>query len=134
MVIKRAAVEIVDGLGLVQCLREVCQAYTEYVIVSEEEKTKRRAIEAWEREAISRIEAQRDVMLRYLELSFDERSKQFDTLFELADKAIGDKDSKALSGILESIQEIANSSPFKDLSSVISVQAALDDPEHLWEF
>lgn len=134
MVARKLPIEIIDGIGFTQCLHEICQAYTEYAIVAEQEKTKRRAIEAWETEAIARIETQRDVMLRYLERSFDERAKQFDNLFKLADRALSEKDNKALSEILESIQTVATHSPLQALSSVESVQAALDDPEHLWEF
>lgn len=134
MVARKIPIDIVDGFGLSQCLREICQAYTEYAIVAEQEKTKRQAIEAWETEAITRIESQRDVMLRYLEQSFDERAKQFNSLFKLADRAMSEGDNKALSKILETIQTVATHSPLQALSSIESVQAALDDPEHLWEF
>jgi hypothetical protein len=41
-------------------------------------------------------------------------------------------DNERLSLALNSITEIAKSSPFKDLANINSVRAALDDPNHVW--
>ncbi|MEH1932842.1 MAG: hypothetical protein V7L14_03750 [Nostoc sp.] len=46
--------------------------------------------------------------------------------------ASGNNDQLALT--LNSITEIAKSSPFKDLANLASVRAALDDPDHEWTF
>ncbi len=35
---------------------------------------------------------------------------------------------------LNSIVEIAKSSPFKDLANLNAVRASLNDPDHVWEF
>lgn len=61
----------------VQCLNDVVQAWTEYLIVVEEEKTKRQNIEAWEKVTLAEIETRRDFLIGYLELAFDERAKNF---------------------------------------------------------
>ena len=42
--------------------------------------------------------------------------------------------NQELTNVLDSIVNIAKSSPFKDLANLHSVQKALDDPEHRWEF
>ncbi|MDB9373483.1 hypothetical protein [Nodularia sphaerocarpa] len=115
-----------------QLLNSIVQAYTEYKIVAEEERTKRRGIEAWEKTTISQIQADRDVLFKYLENSFDERSKNFSFLFEKVDQAITQGDNNQLTLSLHSITELAKSSPFKDFADLNSVKTALDDPDHEW--
>ena len=46
-----------------ECLQQVVSAYTEYKKVAEEEHTKRREIEAWEKTSIAHIQAQRDFLI-----------------------------------------------------------------------
>ncbi|BDA66517.1 hypothetical protein CAL7716_006830 [Calothrix sp. PCC 7716] len=135
MNVKKVSVEVLHGgAGASQCLRAIVEAYTEYKIVAEEERTKRRGIEAWEKTTITQIQAQRDALIKYLELSFDERSQNFRFLFEKVDNAIASGDNNQLNLALHSIVEIAKSSPFKDFADLATVRAALDDPDHNWEF
>lgn len=35
---------------------------------------------------------------------------------------------------LDSITQLAKSSPFKDLADLASIRAALDEPDHEWTF
>jgi ribonucleotide reductase alpha subunit len=101
---------------------------------AEQEQTKRREIEAWERETITRINAQRDLLMAYLDRSFDERAENFRSLFCVVDRAIATGNNDQLALALHSITEIAKSSPFKELANLASVRAALDDPNHEWSF
>jgi len=132
---KKVPVEVLSvGTYASQSLHTIVEAYAEYKIVAEEERTKRRGIEAWEKTTVTQIEAQRDALIKYLELSFDERSQNFRFLFEKVDNAIANGDNNQLNVVLHSITEIAKSSPFKDLTDLASVRTALDDPDHNWEF
>jgi hypothetical protein len=70
--------------------------------------------------------------MEYLERSFDERAENFRSLFAVVDSAIACGDNEQLSLALNSITEIAKSSPFKELANISSVRAALDDPNHVW--
>jgi hypothetical protein len=124
----------VQGADASECLRAVVEAYTDYKIVAQEEQTKRRGIEAWEKATITQIEANRDAVIKYLENSFDERANNFRFLFEKVDMAIADGDNNQLALALHSITEIAKSSPFKELANLNSVRAALDEPDHEWTF
>lgn len=134
MIAKKFPVEIFNPGAAAECFRDVVEAYTEYKIVAEQEQTKRRGIEAWEKATIADIQAKRDALINYLEGSFDERAKNFKFLFEKVDEAIAIGDNNQLALAMTSITEIANSSPFKDLANLTSVRAALDDPEHEWTF
>ncbi|MGA9382961.1 MAG: hypothetical protein WBV73_29725 [Phormidium sp.] len=138
MVAKKVPVEVMGAdvlnpaLAPSQCLRAIVDAYTEYKIVAEQEQTKRREIAAWEKATVANIQAQRDALIKYLELSFDERAKNFTFLFEKVDQAIADGNPNQLALAINSITEIAKASPFKDLADLSFVQAALEDPDHEW--
>jgi len=123
-----------DKLNLAECFQQMVSAYTDYLKIAEQEKTKRREIEAWEKEAIAKINAQRDLLITYLDRSFDERAENFRALFNVVDKAMSSGNNEQLALTLNEITEIAKSSPFKELANLTSVRAALDDPDHEWTF
>lgn len=135
MTTKKVHVEVLGaGADALQSLNAIVEAYTDYKKVAQEEQTKRRNIEAWEKITIAQIQANRDVLINYLESSFDERANNFRFLFEKVDQAIAEGDNNQLNLFLHSITELAKSSPLKDFADLTSVRAALDDPEHEWSF
>ncbi|WOB45761.1 hypothetical protein HNI00_11905 [Thermoleptolyngbya oregonensis NK1-22] len=115
------------------CLNQVVQAYLEYKRIIETETTKRREIEAWEKTRLAEIQAQRDLLIGYLEQSFDERSQNFKSLFQLVDQAIANGDNQQLALTLDSIVNLAKASPFKDLADLAKVKESLKSPDHVWE-
>jgi hypothetical protein len=116
-----------------QCLNEIVQAWTEYQKIVELEKTKRRDIEAWEKVTLAEIKAKRYFLMEYLDRSFDERSKAFKKYFQVIDSALSSGDNQQLALALHAVTELAKTSPFKNLSDLSSVKAALNDPDHVWE-
>ena len=127
----------VEALGIgnngFHCLQAIVEAYTNYKIVAQEEQTKRRNIANWEKTTIAQIKAQRDIMILYLDRSFDERAHNFGQLFEKVDQAINNGDNNQLTLVLNSITELAKSSPFKNLADLTFVENALHDRDHKWE-
>jgi ribonucleotide reductase alpha subunit len=134
MSVQKIAVALNDMINPAECLQQIVSAYTEYKIIAEQEQTKRREIEAWEKVTIAKINAQRDLLMAYLNRSFDERAENFRHLFCVVDRAIAADNNDQLALALHSITELAKSSPFKELANLASVRAALDDPDHEWEF
>ena len=134
MSVQKIAVPLNDMMNPADCLQQIVSAYTEYKIIAEQEQTKRREIEAWEKLTIAKINAQRDLLMAYLNRSFDERAENFCHLFCVVDQAIAADNNDQLALALHSITELAKSSPFKELANLASVRAALDDPDHEWEF
>lgn len=98
---------------------------------SEVQKTKRTQIRANADVAIKKVEAMRDVLKDYLEESFDERSSIFLKQFEVVDKALATGDNAMLSMGLNAINELAASSPFKELANINSVQQMLTDDSEI---
>jgi ribonucleotide reductase alpha subunit len=134
MSVQKIAVALNDMINPAECLQQILSAYTEYKIIAEQEQTKRRQIQAWEKVTIAKINAQRDLLMAYLNRSFDERADNFRHLFCVVDRAIAADNNDQLALALHSITELAKSSPFKELANLASVRAALDDPDHEWEF
>jgi hypothetical protein len=138
MVDKTLSLDLVRGVNPLfspaQCVNDIVCAWTEYIKITEEETTKRREIEAWEQITIAEINARRDLLIGYLDRSFDERAKNFQSLFQTVDRAISSGDASELSLTLDAIVDLAKSSPFKNLADLSTVKAALDDPNHVWEF
>lgn len=123
-----------QAINPAECLHQMVSAYTEYKIIAQQEQTKRCEIEAWEKETVTKINAQRDLLMAYLDRYADERAENFRALFSVVDNAIVSNNNEQLALALNSITEIAKSSPFKELSNLASVRAALDDPDHEWTF
>lgn len=117
-----------------ECLQQMVSAYTDYLKVAEQENTKRRDIEAWEKATIAKINVQRELLIAYLERSFDERAENFRALFAVVDSAIASDNNQQLALTLNSITEIAKASPLKELANLASVRAALDNPDYEWTF
>ncbi len=134
MSVHKIAVALNDMINPAECLQQIVSAYTEYKIIAQQEQTKRREIEAWEKVTIAKINAQRDLLMAYLNNSFDERAENFRCLFSVVDRAIAVNNNNQLALALDSITELAKSNPFKELANLASVRAALDDPDHEWEF
>jgi ribonucleotide reductase alpha subunit len=132
--LQKIAIFALDKLNPVECVQQIVLAYAEYKIIAQQEKTKRREIDAWEKVTITKINAQRDLLMAYLDKSFDERAENFRALFAVVDSAIASGNNEQLALTLNSITEIAKSSPFKELANLASVRAALDDPNHEWTF
>lgn len=101
---------------------------------TEVQKTKRKEIEAQRDVYVEKIRAQKEIMIVYLEKSFDERKTNFAKLFEVVDHAIANNNMEQLAMGLQSINTLAASSPFKDLSTIESTQKALTDNNHVWDF
>lgn len=131
---KVTKVVVNEVINPAECLQHMVSAYTDYLKIAEQEQTKRREIDAWEKETITKVNAQRDLLMAYLDRSFDERAKNFRALFAVVDNAIASGNNDQLALTLNSITEIAKSCPFKELANLASVRAALDDPDHEWKF
>ena len=134
MSVHKIAAFALTNLNPAECLQQMVSAYTEYKIIAEQQQTNRREIDAWEKQTIAKINAQRELLMAYLDRSFDERAENFRALFTVVDNAIASGNNDQLALTLNSITEIAKSSPFKDLANLASVRAALDDPDHEWTF
>jgi len=126
--------EVLKHVNPTEALRLLVDAYRECIVTREVEQTKRRQIAFEERAAIEEITAKREILMEYLDKSFDERKKNFARLFDTLDRAIENINTEVTAYTLISIIELGKSSPFKDLGSVSEVRKALEDPNKRFEF
>lgn len=123
---------LANALGVMQALETMVSAYKDYCIVAEQEATKRAEVRARRDMEFERIRGQRELLMRYLERSFDERRENFARFFDLADEALERGDNEQLGQVLTSITQLAAMSPFKVLADMASARQALLDPEQDW--
>jgi len=91
----------------------ITNAIKEYHIVREQEITKRRAIKARKEVALEAIRSQKEVILTYIEKTFDERNIIFKEMFEKLDYAIANNDSSLVDKSLTVILSTLQTNPFK---------------------
>ena len=97
----------------------------------EVEQTKRAVIATHENKWLAAIDTDRQVLLTYLDASFDERAANFRRLFDSLDQAMT-TDPSQVASILGSITSLAMKSPFNDLKDIATVTANLEDLDFEW--
>jgi hypothetical protein len=116
---------------------EVVQTMVEYadrwVAEVQRAKTDRAEIEAWEAVQTKKIHAQETVLLKALDLTFDERRENFRRLFDGLDTAMAAGDAAQAAFVLESITDLAKASPFKELANLEIIVAELKRPDQVWD-
>lgn len=124
---KTSAAGITDVLAgiktVAECMRDI-----------QKERTEQTRLRESARVEVERIHAMRDVLLDYLERSFDERQKNFRELFEQLDGAIAKDNVQLAAAVLDSVVKLADASPFKALQDVAAARAALSEKGKEWEF
>ena len=83
--------QVLDAMSLAT---NVIDRVGEWVQLVQTETTKRADIAAWERTTVEEIRAQSEVLINYLNRSFDERAENFRRLFDSLDTAIADRSEK----------------------------------------
>jgi len=130
-------VVVVKKLGANVNPMEVVQTMVEYadrwVVEVQRASTDRASITSWEHVQTAKIHAQREVMLKALDLTFDERRENFRRLFDGLDQAMACGDPAQASSYLESIADLAKSSPFKDLANLEIIVSELKRPDRVWD-
>ena len=106
-------------------LKAFSEAATDAVKFCEIQETKRAEIKANAEVHIAQMRAQRDIIIDYLQRSFDERRYLFEQQFKVVDHALMTGNTEELAISLQSINDLAKSSPFKALSDIGNVQRAL---------
>ncbi|WP_426752457.1 hypothetical protein [Myxococcus sp. Y35] len=116
--------EVLDGLKFVaECVRDI-----------EKEKTAQARVQEFARVNVEQIHAVRDMVISYLDRSFDERKENFRQLFERLDAAMAANNPELTGAVLDSVLKLADSSPFKALRDVAATREALSEKGKEWQF
>lgn len=114
-----------------QVLQKLMDAVRDWQGTVAVEATKQQAIAAEEARWLAAIEADREILLTYLDRSFDERRESFRRLFDELDRAMSG-DTAHVAEVLGAITTLAMKSPFQDLKDVDTVTSNLNDPNYGW--
>ncbi len=116
--------DVLTGIKTIaECVRDI-----------QKERTEQTRLHESARVEVERIHAMRDVLLDYLDRSFDERRDNFRQLFERLDGAIAKDNVQLATAVLDSVVKLADSSPFKALEDVAAARAALGEKGKEWKF
>ncbi|MBL0265746.1 MAG: hypothetical protein IPQ05_18240 [Leptospiraceae bacterium] len=116
-----------QALNPLEAIQILTKEIKEYKIVAEQEKTKRKNITAWENTTLEKIKSQKEIILKYLDSSFDERKSNFESLFASLDKSLDSNNTEQMGIVLNTILDLAKSSPFKDIMNNEKLQDFIDD-------
>ncbi len=124
----------VTGADAFSALNNMVTATTEYLKMREQQRTKRSEIEAYRALEVQRIHAAQAVLTSYFEQVFAERATNFKELLVRFDAATEAGDAQAMSTTMTAVVALAQHSPLADLGDLRQLRAALDDPNHVWQF
>jgi hypothetical protein len=131
------AVVVAQKLGAnvnpLQVLQTMLEAADGWVTEVQRAKADRAEIAAWEHVQTDKIRAQQEVLLKALDLTFDERRENFRRLFDGLDTAMASGDAAQAASFLESITDLAKTSPFKELANVEIIVSELKRPDRVWD-
>jgi hypothetical protein len=127
----RKAAALTDAAGADLALQKIVSAIQEWQQTVALEASRQRAIAAEEARWLAAIEADRQLLLTYLDRTFDERRENFRRLFEELDRAMGAEPAH-VADLLGAITTLAMKGPFQDLKDVDTVTANLNDPKYGW--
>lgn len=114
-------------------IKAFTEAATDAVKFCEVQETKREEIRANRDARIKQLEAQRDIIMNYLDRSFDERRYLFEKHFKIVDHALMTGNTEELTLSLQTINDLAKSSPFKALADLGNVQNTLNQPNSTFD-
>lgn len=131
------AVVVAQKLGAnvnpLQVLQTMLEAADGWVTEVQRAKADRAEVAAWEHVQTGKIRAQQEVLLKALDLTFDERRENFRRLFDGLDTAMASGDAAQAASFLESITDLAKTSPFKELANVEIIVSELKRPDRVWD-
>jgi hypothetical protein len=123
-----AAVNLVEQTaGVIQicaeCAQEIARQRTEQVRISAVAVTQ-----------IELIRSRRAILTDLLDRAFAERKENFKSLFERLDEATARGDLEGSQQVLDTIVNLAKTSPFQALRDAATAHQALLDKNTMWEF
>ena len=116
--------DILKSIDMVTGAIERCKT------VIEQEQTKREAIRAYRDIELNKLQAQKENFQKYIEVVFQERSKNFDEFFTRLDTAIETGDMQLANLVMTGIINQIKSSPLQGVKEIM-MQANDSDCKHI---
>ena len=128
----KAAVKLnVNPMDVLNMFNDLAKQYMDLERTREIERTKRAEIEKESQKTLAKIQVQKELFLKYIDKSFDERASNFNKFFEVIDSAMSDGNMEKLAMGLNSVMQLARESPFKALIDINTLSGQLESKEEL---
>lgn len=122
----KAAVKLnVNPMDVLNMFNDLAKQYMDLERTREIERTKRAEIEKERQKTLAKIQVQKELFLKYIDKSFDERASNFNKFFEVIDSAMSDGNMEKLAMGLNSVMQLARESPFKALIDINTLSGQL---------
>jgi len=131
--IVKSVTAVGNRIDPLQLLETVIGYGHEWMVAEQRGRVERKRIDSWRELQLDRIRRQQEMLLKALELTFDERRGNFGRMFDALDAAIAEGDISQAASILESITDLAKTSPFEGLQNLELVIDDLKQPEKVWD-
>lgn len=119
--------QLVRGADALNLVNTIISEVGDWVRVVQEEQTKQAVIQAEAEVRIAAIQHDGELLLGYLDRSFDERRELFKGHFEALRLALQSGSTDQVAAILGAITTLAVKSPFEDLKDIESIRATWAD-------
>lgn len=119
--------QLVRGADALNLVNAIISEVGDWVRVVQEEQTKQAVIQAETEVRIAAIQHDGELLLGYLDRSFDERQELFKGHFEALRLALQSGSTDQVAAILGAITTLAVKSPFEDLKDIQSIRATWAD-------
>ena len=110
---------------IVEATKLVIQSAADLINTCEVEKTKRSTIAAQRDVAIANIDAQKEIILKYMAFAFSERAAVLTKNFDILDVAIQNNDYNMLNLALGTIVQVVQTSPFHEIQEIVEGKGVL---------
>lgn len=98
---------------------QLFQAWNECVKITQQEKTKRRAISAWKEKELTRIGEQSLILREFLNQEFRDRREVYQKFFEKLDQAIAEGNNDLVAVLSAQIVETVRQSPMEKAKLIL---------------
>lgn len=126
--------QVTNGVSAFAALNTIVDATSEYLALREEHRERRAQLDAYERLETERIRAAERVLTDYFDKAFAERRSNFGEMWARLDAAAESGDTATVAQLLNSIIDLARTSPLAELGELPKLRQALNDPDHEWKF
>lgn len=125
--IENAISQLSKGADALQLVNMIINEVGDWVRVIQQEQTKQALIQAEAEVRIAAIRHDSELLIDYLDKSFDERRQLFKGHFKALGVALQSGATDQVAAILGAITTLAVKSPFEDLKDIESVRATWAD-------
>lgn len=105
--------------AIISAVDKLMDSYQNYLLISEQERTKRATINSWRDIRLEEIRSQKELLSQYLRHCFAERRTVIDGFFNTLDKGLENNNIETINLAISGILGVVQYSPLKDMQNLM---------------